>query len=97
MKLIYISLKDTDFHWTRSQHSCAIHFDAKCVFTKYIGYNQSKNTGTWKGRLKRFFVDPFAVELEKMVLISFEDIKKISNFLFYAQGRGSKIEPASPL
>ena len=25
----------------------------------------SKNTGAWKGRLKRFFVDPYAIELAK--------------------------------
>ena len=29
-------------------------------------YVYSKNTGAWKGRLKRFFVDPYAVELAKI-------------------------------
>ena len=33
-----------------------------------------KNTGAQKGRLKRFFADPKAVLLAKMVLKSFEDI-----------------------
>ena len=28
-------------------------------------YSGSKNTGAWKGRLKRFFVDPYTVELAK--------------------------------
>ena len=27
--------------------------------------NKAKNTGAWKGRLKRFFVDPYPVKLAK--------------------------------
>ena len=28
-------------------------------------YTYTKKTGAWKGRLKRFFVDPYSVELAK--------------------------------
>ena len=28
-------------------------------------FASSKNTGAWKGRLKRFFVDPYTIELAK--------------------------------
>ena len=55
-----------------------------------------KNTGAWKGRLKRFFVDPYAVELAEMVLISFEDIQKISNFCFMHKGVAQKLSLPHP-
>ena len=57
----------------------------------------TKNTEAWKGRLKRFFVDPYAVELAKYVTNIILRYSKNKQFLFYAQGRGSKIEPATPL
>ena len=56
-----------------------------------------KNTGAWKGRLKRFFVDPYAVEIVKNGTNIICRYQKNKQFLFYAQGRGSKIEPATPL
>ena len=34
------------------------------------GMSKAKNTGAWKGRIKRFFVNLKAVELAKMILIS---------------------------
>ena len=33
--------------------------------TVYDSKSQAKNTGAWKGRLKRFFVDPYPEELAK--------------------------------
>ena len=57
----------------------------------------TKNTEAWKGRLKRFFVDPYAVEIVKNGNNIIYRYQKNKQFLFYAQGRGSKIEPATPL
>ena len=42
----------------------------------------------WKGRLKRFFVNTKAEELAK---------NKNKQYLLNAQGRGSRIDPATPL
>ena len=50
-----------------------------------------KNTGPWKGRLKRYFVNLKAVELAKKRYQSVEDVKKNKQFLSNAQGRVSKI------
>ena len=84
----------------------------RCMQANFFGYTtvhlklkseglvsiaKSKNTGAWKGRLKRFFVDPFVVELATNGTNIIWRYSKNKQFLFYAQGRGSKIEPATPL
>ena len=43
-----------------------------------------KNTGAWKGRLKRFFVDPYTVELAKNDTNIIQRYPKNKQFLFYA-------------
>ena len=55
-----------------------------------------KNTGAWKGRLNRFLVDLYTVEIAKMVLISFEDIQKISNFYFMHKDVAQKLSLPHP-
>ena len=57
----------------------------------------TKNTGAWKGRLKRFFVDPYPVKLAKNGTNIISRYSKNKQFLFYTQGRSSKLEPATPL
>ena len=44
---------------------------------------------------KRFFQVQNHKEYQNVVIISFVD-RKNKHFLFYAQGRGAKIEPATP-
>ena len=63
----------------------------------YVMLSGPKNTGAWKGRLKRFFVDPYTVELAKNGTNIIQRYPKNKQFLFYAQGRSSKFEPATPL
>ena len=78
--------------WT---HKCyvTLHID---IFYIYLSY-KSKNTGAWKGRLERFFVDLYPVELAKNGTNIFWRYSKNKQFLFHAQRCGSKIEPATPL
>ena len=57
--------------------SCKIN---KNQFAYILAFLSAKKTGAWKGKPKRFFVDPKEVEIAKMVLISFEDLKKINIF-----------------
>ena len=59
--------------------------------------DSSKNTWAWKGKLKRFFVNPKAVEMEKNGTDIIWRYSKNKYFLFYAQGCGSKFEPATLL
>ena len=62
-----------------------------------VPYPWSKNTGGWNGRLNRFFVDPYAIELAKNGTNIIWRYSKNKQFLFHAQERGSKNELATPL
>ena len=50
-------------------HFIANTFWRRCLYILDIFFfiHRPKNTGAWKGRLKRFFVDPKAVELAKNI------------------------------
>ena len=37
----------------------------ECFLQALRSFATPKNTGAWKGRLKRFFVDPYTVKLAK--------------------------------
>ena len=41
------------------------YYRKQCPGRPFHLLGDAKNTGAWKGRLKRFFVDPYAVELAK--------------------------------
>ena len=49
----------------------------------------TKNTGAWKGRLKRFFVDPSTVELaKKFIQVSYTGQKQMTELMTEFVNRG---------
>ena len=68
-------------------HDCPYASDMSLKMINARFLQKSMNAGAWKGRQKRFLVDPKAVEIKKrMVLISFENGQKINNFCFMHKG-----------
>ena len=58
--------------------------------------SKANNTGAWKGRLKRLFVNPKSVYLVKVISISVKDIQKINDFCFMYKAVAQKLSLTHP-